>query len=93
MDKPVLNELYELNGEGAQTVMDNGSGTVTGNFYKVVWAKTGTITTITIDGQSGTALDGVSATRHLVLTNVTSLEIASGVAIGFTHPSVPAIES
>ena len=93
MDKPVLNELYELNGEGTQTVIDNGSGTVTGNFYKVVWAKTGTITTITIDGQSGTALDGKSATRHLVLTNVTSLNIASGVAIGFTHPSVPSIES
>ena len=93
MDKPVLNELYELNGEGTQTIISNGSGTVTGNFYKVVWAKTGTITTITIDGQSGTALDGKSATRHLVLTNVTSLEIASGVAIGFTHPSVPPIES
>jgi len=92
MDKPVLNELYELNGEGTQTVIDNSSGTVTGNFYKVVWAKTGTITTITIDGQSGTALDGVQATRHLVLTNVTSLEIASGIAIGFTHPSVPGIE-
>ena len=92
MDKPVLNELYELTGEGTQTVIENSSGTVTGNFYKVVWAKTGTITTITIDGQSGTALDGKSATRHLVLTNVTSLEISSGVAIGFTHPSVPGIE-
>ena len=91
-DKPTLNALYELTGEGTQTIIDNGSGTVTGNFYKVVWAKTGTITTITIDGQSGTALDGKSATRHLVLTNVTSLALTSGVAICFTHPSVPGIE-
>ena len=91
MDKPTLNALNELLGEGSQTVINN-SAPVTGNFYKVVWVKTGTITTITIDGQTGTALDGMSATRHLVLTNVTALTVASGIAIGFTNPVVPGIE-
>ena len=92
MDKPTLTALNELIGEGSQTIINNSSGTVTGDFYKVVWVKTGTITTITIDGQTETDLDGMSATRHLVLTNVTSLTLQSGICIGFTAPSTPGIE-
>ena len=84
MDKPTLNELYELTGEGTQTVIDSGSGTVTGNFYRVWWAKTGTVNSITVGGQSGTAIDGLQCIRHLILTNVTSIKLDSGTAIGFT---------
>tara|TARA_R100000963_G_C4634315_1_gene98729 strand:- start:771 stop:1052 length:282 start_codon:yes stop_codon:yes gene_type:complete len=91
-DKPTLNALNELLGEGSQTVINSASGAVTGNFYKVVWVKTGTITTVTVGGQSSTALDGMQATRHLILTNVTALQLTSGICIGFTHPSVPPIE-
>tara|TARA_R110002020_G_scaffold99305_1_gene235803 strand:- start:723 stop:980 length:258 start_codon:yes stop_codon:yes gene_type:complete len=85
MDRPVLNELYELTGEGTQTVIDSGSGTVTGDFYRVWWAKTGTVNAITIDGQTGTAIDGLQVIRHLILTNVTSLKLDGGIAIGFTR--------
>tara|TARA_R100001244_G_scaffold33812_1_gene31423 strand:+ start:1124 stop:1405 length:282 start_codon:yes stop_codon:yes gene_type:complete len=93
MDKPTLDALYELTGEGTQTIVNNGSGVVTGNFYKIYFAKTANIISITIDGQSGTGLDGIGATRHLVLTNVTSIAVSSGVVICYTAPTVPGIES
>ena len=85
MDRPALNELYELTGEGTQTVIDNSSGEVTGDFYRVWWAKTGTVETITIDGQSGTAIDGLQVIRHCILTNVIKIKLTSGIAIGFTR--------
>jgi hypothetical protein len=79
-----ISALHKLAGEGEQTIINAASGTVTGNFYKVFWVKGGTITTVTVDGQSGTPIDGMAATRHLTLYNVTSITLGSGIAIGYT---------
>ena len=76
MDKPTLDALRELNGEGTQTDVD--------------------IDTVTVDGQTGTALDGLGAKRHFVMTNVTQIRIdaadTGAVAIGYTNPTLSGIE-
>ena len=97
MDKPTLNALRELTGEGAQTIITAASGNLTGkDFYKVVCITDVDIDTVTVDGQTGTPLDGLGAKRHFIMTNVTQIQIDSGdtgaVAIGYTNPTVPAIE-
>tara|TARA_R100001244_G_scaffold33812_1_gene31424 strand:+ start:1418 stop:1690 length:273 start_codon:yes stop_codon:yes gene_type:complete len=90
MDKPTLDALRELNGEGAQTIITSADGTVTGNFYKVLCVTDVDMDEVTIDGQTTTALDGMSAKRFCLITNVTSFKIdaadTGAVAIGFTAP-------
>lgn len=98
-DKPTLNALRELTGEGAQTIITAASSNptaVTGDFYKVVCITDVDIDEVTVNGQTGTSLDGMGAKRHFIMTNVTSLKIdaadTGAVAIGYTNPTVPAIE-
>ena len=92
-DKPTLDALRELTGEGAQQVISVADGTVTGNFYKVMFLKGGVMTDITVAGQSSTGLDGMTVVRHALFYNVTSITLASPcVAICYTNPTVPAIE-
>ena len=97
MDKPTVDALRELTGEGAQTIITAASGNLTGkDFYKVVCITDVDIATVTVDGQTGTALDGMGAKRHFIMTNVTQIQIdaadTGAVAIGYTNPTVPAIE-
>ena len=92
-DKPTLNALRELTGEGEQQVISVADGTVTGNFYKVMFLKGGVLTDMTIEGQSGTALDGMTVVRHAIFYNVSSITLASPcVVICYTNPTVPGIE-
>ena len=89
MDKPTVDALRELTGEGAQTIITAASGNLTGkDFYKVVCITDVDIDTVTVDG--------LAAKRHFIMTNVTQIQIAAAdtgaVAIGYTNPTVPGIE-
>ena len=92
-DKPTLDALKELTGEGTQQVISVADGVVTGNFYKVMFLKSGDMASITVAGQSSTGLDGMTVVRHAIFYNVTSIAVESPcVVIGYTNPTVPAIE-
>tara|TARA_R110000764_G_scaffold9059_3_gene29539 strand:- start:3239 stop:3490 length:252 start_codon:yes stop_codon:yes gene_type:complete len=78
-----LQLLEELAGKGEQVIINSASGLVVEDFYKVFWVKGGTLTTITVDGQSGTAIDGTSMTRHAALFDVSSIQISAGIVIGY----------
>lgn len=75
--------LMELAGKGEQVIINSGSGLVTEDFYKVFWVKGGVLTTVTLNGQTGTAIDGTTMTRHAVLYDVSSIQIGAGIAIGY----------
>jgi len=78
-----LQILKELAGKGEQVIINNGSGLVVEDFYKIFWVKGGNLTTITLNGQSDTAVDGTAMTRHAVLYDVSSIQISSGIVIGY----------
>jgi len=82
MDKPVYDELRQMTGNGTQTIIVPSDGTITGNFYRLEFPTESSIRTITIDGQvDPTPLLSLTVPSGTCMSNVSSIRVASGIAI------------
>ena len=88
MDAVALGKLRELTGDGSQTFINNSSGTITGDFYKLQVITDCEASGIEIFGVSVTALIGVTIPAGTILHNVTSVNLASGTIIVYTNPAL-----
>tara|TARA_R110000764_G_scaffold13356_1_gene38562 strand:+ start:207 stop:491 length:285 start_codon:yes stop_codon:yes gene_type:complete len=86
MDKVAVKKLRELTGDGSQTFINNSSGTITGDFYKLQVITDSTFDGIYILGATVEPLTGVTIPAGTVLHNVTSIVLANGTVIGYTNP-------
>tara|TARA_R110000751_G_scaffold291933_1_gene399144 strand:+ start:850 stop:1134 length:285 start_codon:yes stop_codon:yes gene_type:complete len=88
MDKPTLDTLHELTGDGTQTIIDSTSGAVTGDFYRLDCITTCVFDALSIDGVAQTAIIAKTIIQTHSFHNVTSLTVGSGACIGYTAPSL-----
>ena len=88
MDKPTLDTLHELTGDGTQTIIDSTSGAVTGDFYRLDCITTCVFDALSIDGVAQTSLLGDIITQTHSFHNVTSVLMDTGVCIGYTAPAL-----
>tara|TARA_R100000963_G_C4634315_1_gene98727 strand:- start:168 stop:440 length:273 start_codon:yes stop_codon:yes gene_type:complete len=89
MDKPSLDSLHELTGDGTQTILEAAvvSGAV--NFYRLDFILDSVFDEIDIQGVDQVPVFGVNVMKAgTSIYNVTSVTLASGIAIGFTAPAL-----
>ena len=88
MDAVALGKLRELTGDGSQTFINNSSGTVTGDFYKLQVITDCDASGLEIFSVAATALTGVTIPAGTILHNVTRISLSSGTVIGYTNPAL-----
>ena len=89
MDKPSLKSLNELTGDGEQTVIAAGASSGTVDWYRVDFILDTTFSTIEIQGQDQSLAFGANVMKAgNSLYNVTNVEVATGLLIGFTAPEL-----
>lgn len=86
MDKPTLDTLHELTGDGTQTILASGQVETGVNYYRLDIISDCTLDNMHIMGVSQSGLDNVSMKSPCSLYNVTSVTVISGLCIGYTAP-------
>ena len=86
MDKPTLDTLHELTGDGTQTILGAAATSGAVNFYRLDIITNCVLDTLVINGVSQTSLLGVTIRSSVSLHNVTEVNVTSGVCIGYTAP-------
>ena len=85
MDKPTLDTLHELTGDGTQTILASGQGVTDVNYYRLDIIKDCTLDNMHIMGVSQSGLNTTIKSPYS-LYNVTSVTVSAGVCIGYTAP-------
>lgn len=86
MDKPTLDTLHELTGDGTQTILGAAGNSGTVNFYRLDIITPCIFDDLLINGVAQTSLVGVTLSNSASLHNVTEVNVVSGVCIGYTSP-------
>ena len=89
MDKPIVKTLHELTGDGAQTILTTAGSSGAVNFYRLDVVADCVLDALEVDGVSFTAaIAAKSIVAPHSFHNVTSVNVASGVCIGYTAPAL-----
>tara|TARA_R110002072_G_scaffold106671_6_gene232892 strand:+ start:3633 stop:3914 length:282 start_codon:yes stop_codon:yes gene_type:complete len=88
MDKPTLDTLQELTGDGTQTILGAGQSVTGVNYYRLDIISDCVFEAMYIMGDAANGLNNVSIKSPYSLHNVTGFNVTSGVCIGYTAPSL-----
>ena len=86
MDKPTLDTLHELTGDGTQTILGAAGTSGDVDFYRLDIITNCVLDTLVINGVAQTSLVGVTIRGSVSFYNVTEVIVTSGVCIGYTAP-------